>query len=240
MNISKIVSNKKIAKDIYMMQIDTIIDKKLLPGQFVNIKIDNLYLRRPISVCDYKNNILTIVYKIVGKGTKALSTYKATDDLDILYNLGNGYSIKENKNILLVGGGVGIPPLYYLAKKLKNCKLKVILGYSNKQSIFLETEFKEILDDVVICTDDGSVGYHGFVTDYIKEKKLNPDYYYSCGPEAMLLSLKNTLSCSGELSFEERMGCGFGACMGCSKLTKHGSIRVCKEGPVLKSEVIIC
>ena len=207
-------------------------------GQFVNIKLDGLYLRRPISVCDYENDTLTIVYKVVGKGTEQMSQM-TSGSLDVLTGLGNGYNIDNNaQNVLLLGGGVGVPPLYNLAKKLINSgkKVCVILGFNTKSEVFYENEFKELGADVTVATADGSYGVKGFVTDAIPE---NYDYFYTCGPEPMLKAVYKFTKTSGQFSFEERMGCGFGACMGCSCKTLTGYKRICKDGPVLEKEEIL-
>lgn len=233
-NIYQVLKNELIAKDTYLMILQGDTSKINRSGQFINILIDGYFLRRPISICDYDNNTITIIYKVLGDGTKKLSKSQINDKLDILVGLGNGFEIEEYQNIVLVGGGVGVPPLYNLAKKLK--KAVVVLGFKSKEEVFYEEEFKKLGHQVIICCDDHSYGYHGNVIDYLKT--INFDYYYTCGPEKMLLKMVSEFQVSGQLSFEERMGCGFGACMGCSRLTKNGSIRVCKEGPVLRSEVV--
>ena len=209
-------------------------------GQFVNIKLDGFFLRRPISVCDSEDGILTLIYKVVGKGTEYMSTLTVGEKLDILTGLGNGYDLTRSGNKpLLVGGGVGVPPLYKLAKNLiKDGKdVTVILGFNTKNEIFWKEEFEGAGAKVIVATVDGSEGVRGFVTDAMKG--LDYTYFYSCGPEPMLKALYNASMTSGEMSFEERMGCGFGACMGCSCKTVTGNKRICKEGPVLKKEDII-
>lgn len=207
-------------------------------GQFVNIKISGLYLRRPISVCDCEGNNLTLIYKIVGKGTEMMS--KMSDgELDILTELGNGYDTSLSGDApLLVGGGVGVPPLYMLAKTLmaEGKKASVILGFNTKDEIFYEDEFKALGANVTVTTVDGSYGVKGFVTDAMGD---NYSYTYACGPEPMLKALYKASKTSGQYSFEERMGCGFGACMGCSCKTVTGYKRICKEGPVLCKEEIL-
>ncbi len=230
----KIILNKQIAKNVYKLVVcgDTSQVKRC--GQFINILVNNHFLRRPFSICDYDKNTITVIYKVFGSGTKTLSKYKTGDYLDCLVGLGNGYVIKESKNIVLIGGGVGIPPLYNLAKTIGS--VDVVMGFKNQDEVFLVDEFKQIGCNVILCLEDGSGDFDGTVVDYIKDKSF--DYYYACGPEKMLLSLVKTLSFPGQLSFEERMGCGFGACMGCSKLIKNGMVRVCVEGPVLESEVV--
>ena len=209
------------------------------PGQFVNVKIDGLYLRRPISVCDKEEGALTLVYKVVGKGTAALSEAKPGAKFDVLTGLGNGYDLSLSGNApLLVGGGVGVPPLYYLAKKLieKGAKPFVALGFNRKEEVFFQKEFEALGAKVALATVDGSQGVKGFVTNVLPE---DYSYFYACGPEPMLKALYNATTSEGELSFEERMGCGFGACMGCSCKTITGNKRICKDGPVLKKGEIL-
>ena len=210
------------------------------PGQFVNIAIEGCYLRRPISVCDYDSESITLIYKVVGRGTEIMSQMQAGEKLDVLTGLGNGFSLSAStERPLLIGGGVGVPPLYNLAKKLKQAgkKVEVVLGFNRADEIFYAEEFKALGVDVHIATVDGSVGVKGFVTDAMKE--LEFDYIYTCGPLPMLKAIYSASECDGEFSFEERMGCGFGACMGCSCQTTKGSKRICKEGPVLKRDEII-
>ena len=240
-NKYKILENKKIAFKVYKMILEGDTSYITRPGQFINIEIDGFYLRRPISVCDWDEKTITIIYKVVGNGTEKLSTYKNGETLDILTGLGNGFEIlKSGEKPLLIGGGVGTPPMYGLCKKLidKNTKPIVILGFTSYQDVFYEEEFKKLGADVYISTNDGSYGTKGFVTDIIKDLE-EYTYYYACGPEPMLKAVYNTTNSNGELSFEERMGCGFGACMGCTCKTKYGNKRICKDGPVLEKEEII-
>ena len=209
------------------------------PGQFINIKLDGLYLRRPISVCDCANGEITIIYKIVGKGTEQMAEMKS-GKLDVLTGLGNGYELGvSGDKPLLLGVGVGVPPLYILAKKLieEGKKVTAILGFNTALEVFCEKEFKALGADVYVTTADGSYGIKGFVTDVIKD--LDYSYFYTCGPEPMLKAVYNSAKTSGQFSFEERMGCGFGACMGCSCRTISGNKRICKEGPVLYKEEIL-
>ncbi|WP_119865364.1 dihydroorotate dehydrogenase electron transfer subunit [Clostridium isatidis] len=209
------------------------------PGQFVNIQLEGLYLRRPISVCDIKGDKLIILYKVVGKGTEFMKNIQG-GYLDILTELGNGYDLsKSGDKPLLIGGGIGIPPMYYLAKKLieEGKTVKVILGFNTKDEIFYEEKFKNLGAQVFITTVDGSYGSKGFVTDKMKE--VDYSYFYTCGPEPMLKAVHKISKTSGQFSFEERMGCGFGACMGCSCKTITGFKRICKEGPVLDKEEIL-
>ncbi len=237
--IYKIKSNTCIAPGIFKMIISGDTSALTTPGQFVNIKIEGLYLRRPISVCDYSNTEITLIYKVVGDGTEIMSQMAEGDSLDVLVGLGNGFNIsKSGDTALLIGGGVGIPPLYKLCKDLieNSKKVKVILGFNTKSEIFYEDEFKSLGADVYVTTVDGSYGIKGFVTNAMD---IDYDYFYTCGPEPMFRAIENTAKTSGQYSFEERMGCGFGACMGCSCKTKYGNKRICKDGPVLEREEII-
>ena len=212
----------------------------ILPGQFVNIKIDGYFLRRPISVCDYDEKSITLIYKVVGKGTSIMSAMQEGAWLDILTGLGNGFNpYVGGETPVLVGGGVGVPPMYKLAKELiaENKKVTVVMGFNAKDEIFYEEEFRAIGAEVHVTTADGSYGTKGFVTDVLKE--LDYSYVYTCGPEPMLKAVYNTSNTSGQFSFEERMGCGFGVCMGCSCKTKYGNKRICADGPVLEKEEII-
>ena len=209
-------------------------------GQFVNLLIDGLYLRRPISVCDLNGDTLTLVYKVVGKGTQKMSEMKVGEKLDVLTQLGNGYDLSlSGKSPLLIGGGVGVPPMFLCAKRLigGGKSVTVVLGFNTKEEIFYEEEFKKLGAKVIVTTVDGSYGVKGFVTDAMKD--LEYTYFYTCGPEPMLKAVYNASKTSGQFSFEERMGCGFGACMGCSCKTLYGNKRICKDGPVLVKEEII-
>lgn len=209
-------------------------------GQFVNIKLDGLFLRRPISVCDCEDGQLTLVYKVVGRGTEQMSRMNAGEILDVLVGLGNGYDTTVSGDApLLIGGGVGVPPMYMLCKKLiaEGKNPTVILGFNRADEIFYENEFKALGARVIVSTVDGSYGVKGFVTDAIKE--IDYSYFYTCGPEPMLKAVYRATNTSGQFSFEERMGCGFGACMGCSCKTVTGYKRICKEGPVLCKEEIL-
>ncbi len=238
--IFEITENKRIANSVYKMLLkgDTSAIKN--SGQFINILIEGFFLRRPISVCDYDDTTLTILYKTFGKGTQKMSEMKPGDNLDCLVGLGNGFDyILGKESVVLVGGGVGVPPLYNLAKELlkDGKKPMIVLGFNSKDDVFYESEFKALGLNVYVATVDGSYQTKGFVTNVLEN--LDFDYYFACGPHAMLMSLAK-LDVEGQLSFEERMGCGFGACMGCSCKTITGYKRICKEGPVLlSSEVII-
>ena len=210
-----------------------------VPGQFVNIRIDGLFLRRPISVCDREKDMLTIIYKVVGKGTDIMSKMPVGTELDVLTGLGNGYDLELCGDApLLLGGGVGVPPMYMLAKELRNMgkNVSVILGFNTKNEVFYENEFKELGCNVTVTTADGSYGTKGFVTDAMPESYT---HFFCCGPEPMLKAVYKASKTAGQFSFEKRMGCGFGACMGCSCKTITGYKRICKEGPVLKKEEIL-
>ena len=236
----KIIENTQLTATVYKMKLSGDVSEITSPGQFVNIKVDGLYLRRPISVCDSENGVLTLIYKVVGKGTEKMAEMGIGTELDILTGLGNGYNTAASGDKpLLVGGGVGVPPLYMLAKKLiaEGKKVTVILGFNTKEEIFCEEDFKELGADVIVATADGSYGVKGFVTDALSG--VDYTYFYTCGPEPMLKALYKATATSGQFSFEERMGCGFGACMGCSCKTITGYKRICKDGPVLEKEEIL-
>ena len=239
-SIFSIVSNVALTDSVYKMVLDGDTSAITAPGQFVNIKLDGLFLRRPISVCDYDGQTLTIVYKAVGKGTEAMSAMVPGTKLDILTGLGNGYDLTlSGKTPVLLGGGVGVPPMYNLAKKLlaASKKVSVILGFNTKSEIFYEEEFKALGCEVTVTTVDGSYGVKGFVTTALET--MDYSYFYTCGPEPMLKAVHKASKTSGQMSVEERMGCGFGACMGCSCKTLTGYKRICKEGPVMKKEEIL-
>ena len=237
----KILENEKIAKDIFKMVLEGNTEYITKPGQFINIEIEGLYLRRPISVCDYDDKTVTIIYKVVGQGTEIMSKMNIGDKLDILTGLGNGFNLNcEGKTPLIIGGGVGTPPMYRLCKELKKNGITpiVILGFGSKDDIFYEDEFKNLGVDVYVSTVNGSYGTKGFVTDIMKN--LDYTYFYACGPMPMLKAVcEESKNIKGQVSLEERMGCGFGACMGCTIETKVGYKRVCKEGPVFKKEDLI-
>lgn len=238
----RIVENRPLTPNVYRMTIEGDTQWITRPGQFVNIEIEGLYLRRPISVCDYSQSDITLIYKIVGRGTEAMSRMQAGQTLDVLTGLGNGFNADiECHRPLLVGGGVGVPPLYRLAKDLiaRGRKVSVVLGFNTAAEVFYADEFRALGADVYVSTADGSLGVKGFVTDAIRDKGIDFDYFYACGPLPMLRALCQACATPGELSFEERMGCGFGACMGCSCKTLTGNKRICKEGPVMKREEII-
>ena len=238
-SIFNILSNTALTDSVYKMVLGGDTSAITASGQFVNIALEGMFLRRPISVCDYDDNTLTIIYKVVGKGTLAMSKM-AGGQLDILTGLGNGYDLTvSGDHPVLVGGGVGVPPMYNLARKLlsEGKNVTVILGFNTKNEIFYEEEFKKLGCDVLVTTVDGSYGIKGFVTDALKQ--VNYTYFYSCGPEPMLKALYKATNTSGQMSFEERMGCGFGACMGCSCKTLTGYKRICKDGPVMRKEEIL-
>ena len=238
-SIFTILSNTALTDSVYKMVMEGDTSAITASGQFVNIQLTGKFLRRPISVCDYDEKTLTIVYKVVGKGTGQMSAMVPGGKLDILTGLGNGYDLTLAGDApLLIGGGVGVPPMYNLAKKLTSMgkAVNVILGFNTQSEIFYEEEFKTLGCQVTVTTVDGSYGTKGFVTNAL------PEYYshfYTCGPEPMLKAVYKATATSGQMSFEERMGCGFGACMGCSCKTLTGYKRICKEGPVMKKEEIL-
>ena len=234
-----IAENKALTPSVYRMVLSGDASAVTAPGQFINILIDGLFLRRPISVCDSTLDSVTIIYKVIGKGTEKMSRMTKGEQLDVLTGLGNGYDVSAAGNTpLLIGGGVGVPPLYKLAKLLTAAgkTVTVILGFNTKDEIFYEKEFAALGADVRVTTVDGSYGIKGFVTAAMPE---TCSHYYACGPEPMLKAVFSAAKSPGEMSFEERMGCGFGACMGCSCKTVTGFKRICKDGPVMKSEDIL-
>ncbi len=234
-----IEENVPLTDSVYKMRLVGDVSEISSPGQFINIKLAGRFLRRPISVCDVDEKSVTILYKVVGSGTEQMSLMNE-GELDVLTGLGNGYDTDlSGDKPLLLGGGVGVPPLYLLAKRLisQGKKVTVILGFNTKSEIFYEQEFKSLGCDVIVTTVDGSYGIKGFVTDGMKD--LSYTHFYTCGPEPMLKAIYSASKTSGQLSFEERMGCGFGACMGCSCKTLTGNKRICKEGPVLMKEEIL-
>ena len=237
-SIFEIIENVKLVPQVYRMKLRGDTSAITAPGQFVNIQLDGMFLRRPISVCDVEGDVLTIIYKVVGKGTEAMSKMES-GKLDILTGLGNGYDLTAtgDKPVLL-GGGVGVPPMYLLAKKLVAAGKTptVILGFNKKEEVFYEEEFKALGCKVLVTTVDGSYGIQGFVTDALKEVEYT--HFCTCGPEPMLKAVYRATNTSGQMSFEERMGCGFGACMGCSCQTLTGYKRICKDGPVMWKEEI--
>ena len=262
-----IVENTALTHDIYRMRLAGDLSAFEAPGQFIDIRLEGHFLRRPISVCDIdytdrygREGVLTILYKVLGKGTEEMTIFENGRELDVLTGLGNGYDLDAaGERPLLIGGGVGIPPLYLAAKRLRDRDLPVtaILGFNTADDIFYDTDFMELGCDVVIATADGSAGIRGFVTDAFREtvtecgqacmEDADAEYgrfthFYTCGPEPMLKAVFNEVykeaGISGQMSFEERMGCGFGACMGCSIKTKNGNKRICKDGPVLRTEEI--
>ncbi len=236
----EIKSNKKLTDNIFEMVLIGDTSSITAPGQFINIKLDGFYLRRPISICDYDDSTITIIYKVVGEGTEVMSKMNEGEKLDVLCGLGNGFdTLKSLDKPVLIGGGVGVPPMYNLCKKLikEGKRVTVILGFNKKEEIFYEDEFKKLGADVKVTTVDGSYGIKGFVTDALKDTDYS--YFFTCGPMPMFKAIESTATTSGQYSFEERMGCGFGACMGCSCKTKYGNKRICKDGPVLTREEII-
>ncbi len=235
----QIHSNTALTDNVYKMVLAGDTSAITAPGQFVNIQLAGKFLRRPISVCDWDDRALTIIYKVVGKGTEQMSAMASGEWLDLLTGLGNGYDLTlSGDRPLLLGGGVGVPPMYALAKALvkEGKAVPVVLGFNKESEVFYEEEFKALGCAVTVTTADGSYGKKGFVTDALPE---NYTYFYTCGPEPMLKAVYRATTTSGQMSFEERMGCGFGACMGCSCKTLTGYKRICKDGPVMKKEEIL-
>ncbi len=234
-----VAENTRIARDVWRIRLDGNTGEIRTPGQFVNVRTGGYYLRRPLSVCDWDDGMLTLIYKVVGGGTQWLSERTTGDTLDVLTGLGNGFSTAAcGENPVLIGGGVGVPPLYGLARRLraKNIPVTVACGFASAADVFYMEEFAALGCTVKAATMDGTYGETGTVIGL-----LDGDYTYSyaCGPIPMLHAVYDRLSCPGAYSFEERMGCGFGACMGCSCKTKYGSVRICKDGPVLEREAIV-
>ena len=239
-SIFEILSNEALTSSVYRMTLSGDTSAITAPGQFVNIRLEGKFLRRPISVCDWEDGKLTLVYKVVGHGTAQMAAMAPGESLDILTGLGNGYDLTlTGEHPVLVGGGVGVPPMFGLAKHLRALgkPVQVILGFNTREEIFYEEEFKALGCTVYVTTVDGSYGVKGFVTDAMKD--LHYSHFCACGPEPMLKALYKASRTSGQMSFEERMGCGFGACMGCSCKTLTGSKRICKEGPVMRKEEIL-
>ena len=236
----KVVKNEALTKNVYKMVLLGDTSEIKAPGQFINIKLEGMFLRRPISIYDWNDETLTIIYKVVGQGTEAMAEIKEGKMLDCLVGLGNGFDTSvSGENPVLIGGGVGIPPMYGLLKQLikEGKKPSVILGFNTKEEIFEEAEFRALCENVYVTTVDGSYGTRGFVTDVLK--KIDYTYFYTCGPMPMFSAIEKTAVGSGQFSFEERMGCGFGACMGCTCKTKYANKRICKDGPVLVREEIV-
>lgn len=237
--ILTIKENISLTSSVMKMTLEGDVSAITNAGQFINIKINGLFLRRPISVFDVDKTTVTIIYKVVGQGTEVMSKMTAGTELDVLTGLGNGYDLSlSGDKALLLGGGVGVPPLYLLAKRLiaQGKQVSVVLGFNTKDEIFCEDDFKKLGADVQVATADGSYGVKGFVTDAMPDDYT---FFYTCGPEPMLKAVYRSTKTSGQFSFEERMGCGFGACMGCSCKTITGYKRICKEGPVLNKEEIL-
>ncbi len=238
-SVFTITKNTNLTSNVYIMTLkgDT---QGIRCGQFVNIQLDGLFLRRPISVCDCEGDVLTLIYKVVGRGTEKMSHMTEGESLDLLTGLGNGYNTTPSgERPLLLGGGVGVPPLYMLCKKLiaEGKHPTVILGFNKADEVFYENEFKALGAEVIVCTADGSYGVKGFVTTAMEG--IEYSYFFTCGPEPMLKAVYKATTTEGQMSFEERMGCGFGACMGCSCKTITGYKRICKEGPVMRKKEIL-
>jgi len=237
----RIVSQTRVARDVYRMILAGDTTAVTAAGQFINIKLDGLYLRRPISVCDWEPEELTIIYKVVGKGTAQMAALPDGTELSVLTGLGNGYDLgKSGSRPLLIGGGVGVPPLYLAAKLLQNegKTVTAVLGFNTAEDVFYADEFRALGVRTLVTTADGSVGTRGFVTDALADVG-DYSYVFTCGPEPMLKAVYGAVNTDGQFSFEERMGCGFGACMGCTCKTKYGNKRICTDGPVLYKEEIV-
>lgn len=236
-----ILENQRIAERIFRMKLFGDTSEIKAPGQFINLLLDGFYLRRPISVCDVEENVITILYKAVGRGTEAMSAYPAGKKLDVLVGLGNGFSVERcGQHPILIGGGIGVPPMYYLAKCLKKAGKEpiVVLGFNRSEESFYIEEFQKLGIRTEVATADGSIGTHGFVTDVL-DNIPEGDSLCCCGPLPMLRAVYEKSTLDGQFSFEERMGCGFGACMGCSCKTLYGNKRICKDGPVLERGEIL-
>ncbi len=236
----RITENKPIARDVWRMVLAGDTSALTAPGQFLNFRLEGQFLRRPISVCDWEEGSVTVIYKVVGKGTEQMSRMQPGEVIDTLVGLGNGFApASSGDRPLLIGGGVGVPPLYHLCRVLagegKSCT--IILGFNSADDVFYKEEFEALGAKVYITTADGTAGTRGFVTDVMGE--LEYTYFYTCGPEPMFRAIERVAKTSGQYSFEERMGCGFGACMGCSCKTLTGNKRICIDGPVMQREEII-
>ena len=238
--IYTVLSNAALTDSVYKMVLQGDTSALTAPGQFVNLTVEGCYLRRPISVFDWDESTVTIIYKVVGEGTEKMAQWNEGYKCDVLVGLGNGFDMsKSGDTPVLIGGGVGIPPMFGLCKRLiaDGKKVKVILGFNKESEIFCKEDFEAIGAETYVTTVDGSVGIKGFVTDALKDMEYT--YFYTCGPMPMFKAIEGTAVTSGQYSFEERMGCGFGACMGCSCKTKYGNKRICKDGPVFEREEII-
>ena len=237
-----VISNDPIAKDTYSITLVGDCSAITAPGQFVNVALEGKYLRRPFSVCSLSGEVLMLVYKVVGEGTRQLSMFKSGGSLNLLTGLGNGFSISDGiKSPLLIGGGVGAAPMYWLAARLKKtgADVRAVLGFKSADEVFLAGALAQIGAKVFVSTEDGSAGVKGFVTNAINQSGVSYDYVYACGPEAMLKAVHDMAETEGQYSFESRMGCGFGACLSCTCETKYGLKQICKDGPVLRGEEII-
>ncbi|MBS7263073.1 MAG: dihydroorotate dehydrogenase electron transfer subunit [Eubacteriales bacterium] len=238
--VAVVEKNRLLARDTYEMTLSGDFCAVTTPGQFVDVKLDGYFLRRPISVCDCRDGRLVLIYKVVGSGTETMSRMNTGEKLDLLTGLGNGFDTAPSGNEpLLIGGGAGVPPLYWLARRLteEGKNPRVILGFRTSDDVFYEKEFRALAVPVTVATENGSYGVKGFVTDAMTA--VSYSYYYACGPMPMFRAVHDTARTEGQMSFEERMGCGFGACMGCSCRTLTGSKRLCKDGPVLLSKEVL-
>jgi len=240
--IFEISSNELVAKDTYRMVLENPASTKMAPGQFVDIALEGKFLRRPISVCESDQGGIVLMYKAVGEGTRQMSQMKSGESLELLTGLGHGFDPDAcQKAALLVGGGLGCAPMFNLCRELlaSGKKVSVVLGFNTSEEIVLEEKFRQLGAVPALATLDGSRGVKGFVTDAINELKPEYDFFYTCGPLPMMKALCGVLECPGEVSLEQRMGCGAGYCYCCSAQTLKGAKRVCKDGPVFKKEDVI-
>lgn len=241
-DIYKVVSNQRLTAKTMKMVLEGDTQYITCAGQFVNVAVEGKFLRRPISVCDYDEKTITLLYDVVGEGTKAMSQMEEGAMLDLLTGLGNGFSENEPmEKPILLGGGIGCAPLYNLAKKLiaRGLQPVVVLGFNGEKDVVAADMFEALGVRTYVATVDGSCGTKGFVTDVLREKEVQGDYFYACGPMPMLRAVCGGLDMAGEVSLDERMACGFGVCMCCSIETKSGTKRICKEGPVFRKEDLI-
>lgn len=237
-----IKENRRIASDTYRMELSCGFMPETRAGQFVDIALDGFYLRRPIAVCDLSDDGMTICYKAVGKGTEYMSTLRPGMTLDLLTGLGNGFNVAACRDAaLLIGGGLGAAPLHLLCRELKAAgkKVSVVLGFNKAEEIILIEEYRKMGVEPGIATLDGSAGTKGFVGDVIARMSPEYDRFYCCGPLPMMKAVCESLPTGGEASLEERMGCGAGFCYGCTRMTRGGAKRICKDGPVFDKEEII-
>ena len=238
-SIFKLTENTALTYKVSRLRLEGDVSAIKKPGQFVQVQLDGLFLRRPFSVCDRDENSFTILYETAGTGTELLRTLPAGTKLDVLTGLGNGFDLyRGGNNPLLIGGGTGLSPMFWLAKELLalGASPKALLGFNTADDVFYAEEFEALGIETLITTTDGSRGIKGLVIDAMDKPYSG---FYACGPEAMLRAVCEASNKPGQISLDRRMGCGFGACMGCTVITRNGPKRICKEGPVLDREEII-